>query len=145
MTADAILAPLLWAHSLAASAWVGGTLVYILAAPLVRLEGAQERIVWRPFREALRLGIGIFVISGAIMAAQRFASATLPPVYFALLVVKVALGIWMFTIARRIGSHHSGATQNWLAAPERQVLALGVVVYALAITLRTIYETVIRG
>jgi len=145
--ADALLAPLLWAHALAATTWVGGTLVYILMAPRLSSAQAEARVLWRPFRETLRVGIGVFVLTGALMAAQRFASATLPPLYFGLLVVKVSLGIWMFSIARRIGAVETPAAGSmaWLRSPEWQVVVLGVIIYGVAITLRTIYEAAIRG
>ena len=146
MSANILLAPLLWGHAIAATVWLGGTLVCMLTAPLVASTSTDARLVWRPFREALRVGIGVFVVTGALMAAQRFASATLPPTYYGLLVLKVGLGIWMFSIARRIGTAPRTLGDNArLRTPEGQVLALGAIIYGLAIALRTIYESSITA
>lgn len=98
----------------------------------------------RAFREALRVGIGVFVLSGAVLAVERLGSAPLPPTYFAILVVKVALGIWMFALARHIGAARTPGAARW-TRPEARVLALGIAIYALAIALRAIYESVIRA
>ena len=64
----------------------------------------------------------------------------------AILIVKVALGIWMFAAARQIGSPRLSAERSaiWSRA-EYRVLALGIVIYALAVALRSIYESVIRA
>jgi putative copper export protein len=131
-------------HALAAALWVGGTMAYALLPESHQAAGALRPLP-RAFREALRLGIGVFVASGAILAAERLGSAPLPPAYFAILVVKVALGVWMFALARQIGVVRptSGRGGLWQRA-EARVLALGVVIYALAGALRAIYESVIR-
>ena len=79
-------------------------------------------------------------------AAERLGSAPLPPTYFAILVLKVALGIWMFASARHFGAQSSERPRGraW-SRPEYVVLVLGVVIYALAIALRTIYDDTIRA
>ena len=146
MNADVFLAPLLWAHVLAASLWVGGILVYGLTAPLLKVPVPEIRVLWRPLREWLRASIGVFVISGTVIAAQRFASATLPPIYFAILLTKVALGVWMFSIARAIGVSNTDRRPGPLVmAPEWRVCGLGVIVYGLAVALRMIYESALHG
>jgi len=139
--AEYLLGALRLAHALAAAAWMGGALTYALAGI-----GAGERSLptatWRPFREALRVGIGIFLLTGAILTVDRLGSVALSPLYLGLLGLKVGLGIWMFWIARDIG--RSSASEWWRRA-EWRILALGVVVYGLALALRGIYEEAIRG
>jgi putative copper export protein len=134
------------AHALAASLWVGGTLVYALLAINTDFSG-PARSAPRAFREALRIAIGVFVVSGAVLSAERLGSAPLPPSYFAILVVKVALGIWMFVAARQIGTapfRAEGFSSLW-ARPESRVLVLGIAIYSLALVLRSLYESVIHG
>jgi len=133
-------------HALAAALWVGGTLVFALL-PASSEATSAFRLTSRAFREALRVGIGVFVLSGALLAVERLGSAQLPPAYFGILVLKVALGTWMFFVARQIGAppvHASGRLGLWARA-EYRVLAIGIVVYALAIALRMMYESVIRA
>lgn len=140
MIADVLFGALHLAHALAAALWVGGTLACLLTlAP-----GLIERAGWRAWRDALRVGIGVFVVTGAVMAVQRLSSATLPPLYFAVLVVKVGLGIWLFNLGRKIGVD-SAVPSAWWQRPEMHVVGVGAVIYGLAIVLRTIYESALRS
>ena len=139
--AEFLLGALRLAHALAAATWVGGALTYALVGL-----GAGDRplaaAAWRPFREALRVGIGIFLLTGAILTVDRLGSVALSPLYLILLGLKVGLGIWMFWIARELGRPSQA---EWWRRAEWRILALGVVVYCLAFALRGIYEEAIRG
>ena len=142
---EMLLAAVRLAHALAAAVWVGGTLLYILVRPRIAGGPAAAR-TWGPFREALRLGIAVFVLTGVILATDRLGRATLPPIYLALLGAKVALGVWMFYTARNIGMI-SGDPDPALASwrrPESRMVGLGVAIYGLALALRGIYEEAIR-
>ena len=141
---DVLFGALRLAHALAAAVWVGGLLAYTLATAGDR--PAFSPASWAPLREALRLGIGVFVVTGVIIAVERLGSAPLPPTYLAVLVAKVAVGLWMFVLARQVGTvvaDGHGAISWW--RPERKIIVLGVAVYALAMVLRAIYEETIRG
>jgi hypothetical protein len=92
-------------------------------------------------RDLVRSSIGVFVVTGTIMAMDRLSTAQLPSLYLALLGVKVVLGLWMFTITRRLGSGRVVRGPR----PEVLILALGIVVYALAMTLRMVHESVLRN
>jgi len=142
---EVLLGSVRLAHALAAALWVGGTLAYALLPSDFDAKRSPAPDL-RRYREALRIGIGVFVVSGALLAVERLGSAPLPPSYFAILIVKVALGIWMFAAARQIGSPRLSAERSaiWSRA-EYRVLALGIVIYALAVALRSIYESVIRA
>ncbi len=84
----------------------------------------------------------MFVLTGMVLTLQRLGSAPVPPAYPALLAVKVALGVWMFTLARKVGAAPA-ASPSW-ATTELKMAGAGVAIYALAIVLRTIYEDSIR-
>jgi len=143
---EVLLGSVRLAHALAAALWVGGTLAYALLPSDFDAKRSPAPDL-RRYREALRIGIGVFVVSGALLAVERLGSAPLPPSYFAILIVKVALGIWMFAVARSIGVTRSSTAARsaiWSRA-EYRVLALGIVIYALAVALRSIYESVIRA
>jgi putative copper export protein len=131
-------------HALAAALWVGGALVCALSPG----GSGQVDASWaglRNFREALRIAIGVFVVSGALLSVERLGSAPLPPTYFGILVVKIGLGVWMFAVARHIGvtAVPSGGS-GFRARAEHQVVVLGVVIYGLALVLRSIYEDALR-
>jgi len=138
---ELLVAGLRLAHALSAALWVGGTLAFALVDQSAR--SAVGPSPWRTFREALRIGIGVFVLTGGIMTVERLGSATLPPTYFGVLAVKVGLGIWMFALARRIGAV-SPTGIVWWRRPEASVIGLGVAIYGLAIALKSIYEDALR-
>ncbi len=139
MITEVLLGALRLAHALAAALWIGGTLTYALVQP------PAASANWGAFREALRVGIGIFILTGVILAMERLSSATLPPTYMGVLAVKVGLGLWMFALARRIGTAQTAETSLvWWRRPESQVLGLGAVIYGLAVALKSIYEDTIR-
>jgi hypothetical protein len=124
------------AHALAAALWVGGAFVFALAPALAQRIGGDEG---RRLRESLRIGVAVFVLSGAIMAAERLGSAPLPPTYFAVLAMKIALAAWVFSVARGLGRPPSARGET-----TRRVLIAGVAIYGLAMVLRGIYEHAIR-
>jgi len=140
--ADALFGGLRLAHGLAAALWVGGTLACLLVPPEM---AEQPRLAWRSLREALRVGIGVFVVTGVIMAMQRLSSASLPPAYFAILLLKVALGVWMFGLGRHVGVATAGSSTPWWERPEARVVGIGIAIYGLATVLSTIYESALRG
>lgn len=136
MIAEALLGFLRLAHALSAATWVGLTIVWVFWPPSVVVPPGST---WP--RDFVRSSIGVFVVTGTIMAMERLSTAQVPPLYFALLGVKVVLGLWMFTLARRLGSGRVARGPR----PEVLILALGVVVYALAMTLRIVHESVLRN
>jgi hypothetical protein len=125
------------AHALAAALWVGGALIFVMAPGLARGIGGEDG---RRLRESLRIGVAVFVLSGAIMTAERLGSAPLPPTYFAALGLKIGLAAWMFAVARGMGK-----AQAEPGARTQRLLVLGVVIYGLAMVLRSIYEHTIRS
>lgn len=135
MIAEALLGFLRLAHALSAATWVGLALVWVFWPPTALVPGALK---WP--RDAVRSSIGLFVVTGTIMAMERLSTAQLPPLYFALLGLKIALGLGMFATTRRLGSGPIVRGPR----PEVLILVLGVVVYALAMALRMVHEAVLR-
>ena len=64
MISDVLVAALRLAHALAAALWVGGTLTYAVVDRTARIEMGPG--AWRAFREILRAGIAVFVLTGAM-------------------------------------------------------------------------------
>jgi hypothetical protein len=85
------------------------------------------------------MGVAVFILTGAIMTADRLASAPLPPGYLVVLGIKVAAAAWMFSIARGLGSARQRSAET-----ARRLLLVGAAIYALAMVLRGIYEQAIR-
>jgi uncharacterized membrane protein len=140
---------LLWAHAMAAVAWVGGSLFYaaVLNPALSEVGPTPERlslvgVAGREFREVVRLAIVVFVVTGAVLAFTRMSQPRVPAAYVAVLTVKVVLSLWMFWLAGRIGrAPPAGAKPRpWWQRPQYLILGLGALVYLLSLALRVIYE-----
>jgi uncharacterized membrane protein len=144
---------LLWAHALAAVAWLGGSLFYAVALypALEEVGSTPERlsliaVTTREFRELVRLAIFVFVVTGAVLAFSRLSLPRISTSYVAVLAVKVALSLWMFWLAGRLGSPRApgAARPSWIAAwwlrPQYLILELGAIVYVLSVMLRVLYE-----
>jgi hypothetical protein len=122
------------AHALAAALWVGSALISALS-----LAGGTTRPSSPLLHETFGAGVAVFVLTGTVLAFQRLSSAPVPPTYPALLAVKVVLGVWMFSLAKGMGSPRPA--RLWLGISlEQRLAAVGIAIYALAIALRAVYE-----
>jgi len=146
---------ILWAHAMAAVAWVGGSLFYVVALnpALDEVGRTPERLsllgaVGNEFRDVVRLCILVFVVTGVILAVTRLSQPRISASYVGVLAVKVVLSLWMFWLAGRIGKRpaRSGAGPVgklhtiWWLRPEYLILWLGTIVYLLSVVLRVLFE-----
>ena len=103
LMADAALIAIRWAHTLAAAAWVGGGIFYLVAVrPSVRagaLSAEHARAVGERFGKASVLAMWVIAVSGAALFFASVSEPSVAPGYVALIGVKVALSAWMFFIA----------------------------------------------
>ena len=131
---DLMRVALRWAHSLAAVAWLGGGLFYLITRPEV---GAAT------LREVFRAAVAVFLATGAILTVDRLTQPQLPPLYPPLLALKIALSVALFAFvasrpARPPGSPSEGSDRT--RRPMVIVLAAGALIYLLAIALKLLYE-----
>lgn len=146
---------ILWAHAMAAVAWVGGSLFYVVALnpALDEVGRTPERlsllaVVGVEFREVVRLSILVFVVTGVILAVTRLSQPRISTEYVGVLAVKVALSVWMFWLAGRIGmrprptgtSPFAKLGTVWWLRPQYLILALGTIIYLLSVVLRVLFE-----
>ena len=92
-----------WLHALAAAAWVGGSLFYliVLIPTLKRVPDVPRALsaaLGVEFRTVVVTSIIVLVATGAILAFDRLTEVE--PPYAATLGVKVVLSIWMFALVR---------------------------------------------
>jgi uncharacterized membrane protein len=135
------------AHLLAAGAWIGGSIVYLVViAPALRLGGAAPEVSKRIaalFRSLVNISIGVLVVSGVFLVADRLGAGAGIPVYLVALGIKIAVSLALFALAayqaqearrpaRRRGSFYRQAP--------RWILALGIAAFALGTTLTLIFE-----
>lgn len=163
MTAgDGFLLVVRWLHGLAALAWVGGSLFYLLVLrPSLRQAGEGSRpanqLTAQTFGSLVDLCVVVLVLSGGVLTFDRLTSryATVP--YGVVLALKVVLALWMFLLARGIGrARRLLLLPDVDTAPQPKgypllramrganlVAILGVAVYFLADVLRVLFEAAI--
>ena len=100
---DGILIAIRWAHALAAVAWVGGSIFFLLVlrpslkrasggGPVGRLAGAE-------FRSLVNMAIAVLVLTGVVLSASRLTSTAVSVPYVVVLVGKIIVALYMFSVA----------------------------------------------
>lgn len=131
-----------WLHLVAAVAWIGGSLFYLLVLK------ASPADVGRRFRDLVQLSVVTLLVTGVVLTFDRLQLEPAPN-YVVTLGVKIALAVWMFLLAqdlanrgrrriieRRLGAE--GAASASQRAPTWLILGLGFVVLLLSDVLRVI-------
>ena len=162
---DIILLAIRWAHALAAVVWIGGSLFMLLAArPALRSLGAKGGLVGRAlsaeFRPIVATAIGVLLVSGAILTAQRLTADAAGLAYTAFLAAKILLSLYAFIIAwqlprrsadgggrddsiRRDGGRR-GRIRRTLLGPGA-LAVIGIIVIGLADVLAWLFERGLAG
>ncbi|MBI4319757.1 MAG: hypothetical protein HY675_14810 [Chloroflexi bacterium] len=162
----AIQVVLRWAHAIAAVAWVGGALFYLVVLrPSVEASGDHssfrnlEKAIGQEFKEVVDLSVMVLVVTGAVISFERLSRGSISDLYVAVLVTKVALAGGMFLLARRLARNTTAGAaavsgdnaqaapsviRKWLS-PSRLVLVLGLLVFLLATVLKVTYENDLRA
>ena len=102
---DWILLAIRWGHALAAVAWVGGGIFYlmVLRPAIQRAQGlpaATTREIGIEFRSLVSTAIAVLLLTGVILSASRLTEDVVTSPYVAVLVVKIALALYMFYVVR---------------------------------------------
>ena len=136
------------AHTLAAAAWVGGSILYLMAVlPALRNKGPAPAVageIAALFRRMVNICVGVLLLSGAYLTFDRLTQTTLGWPYLVVLGLKIILATGMFILAiyigqsniRRLAKH---STRLSRAAPQL-MLALGIIVFILGALLNGLFE-----
>ena len=156
---DWILIAIRWAHALAAVAWVGGGIFYIMVLRPNQRRAATSaeanRAVGNEFRGLVNTAIGVLLLTGVILSVARLTDEGVSEAYVAVLVVKIVLALYMFYIVRFLrrssypeeslsGAGWRDRARNSLTSATA-VLITGVVVFGLADVLSALFEHGLRG
>lgn len=160
---DLFLLLIRWLHNLAAVAWVGGSLFFLLVLrPAIR--GAPDaailnRIAGQEFRNLVDTAIWVLLVTGVILAVNRLTSGYADTTYGVVLGLKIVLAVWMFYLVwfrqRRASSTPApqpdarvpGVLRLFKAArgATNLILILGVLVLLLSDILRDLFERAIAA
>ena len=136
------------AHALAAVAWLGGGVYYVLALrPQLRGADEQARAVarqaQREFGEWASVATLVLVATGVALMFDRLTDGRGTLAYVLLLTVKVAAALAAFWLAGSLGRRRTvrraarplGIDRSWL------ILALGTVAFVIGVALASIYPS----
>lgn len=160
---DIFLLVMRWLHVLAAGAWVGGSLFYLLALRPALRKGGRELhrvndLVGMEFRAVVDTCVVLLVLTGVVLAFDRLTSRATGASYVVTLAVKVALALWMFALAWGRRRARQGAFGALVPRPEggatpapkvrlarvltgaNLIAILGVAVFLLSELLRALFE-----
>ena len=143
-----------WIHAIAAVAWVGGGLFYliVLRPNLSKGDDASEarKRIGEQFRGLVNTAIAVLLVTGVIMTLSRLTSNVVGPAYIAVLVVKIVLALYMFYLVRFLRSKSYPHDPKEEARGLRKVTSalsgatavtvMGVAVFLLADVLKTLVE-----
>lgn len=136
------------AHTLAAAAWIGGSLMYLaVILPALRKGGSAPGVaaqIAALFKQMVNICVGVLLLSGAYLTFDRLTQTTLGTPYITVLCVKIAVALAMFVLAIYLGQSNirrlaKRSTRLSRTAPQL-MLALGILVFVLGALLNTIYE-----
>lgn len=152
-----------WLHALAAIAWVGGSIFFLLVfRPALRgtsHESVLSRVAGQEFRNLVDTAIWVLLVTGAILSINRLTSGYATGSYGVVLGIKIALAVWMFYLVwfRQRRSTITPEQEQKKATPvllraaratfsaTNLILILGIVVVLLADILRELFEQGARG
>jgi uncharacterized membrane protein len=155
---DWILVVIRWGHALAAVAWVGGGIFYLMVLrPSIQrapLSPETGRAVGVEFRGLIGTAIGVLLITGVILSAARLTEDAISVAYVAVLIVKIALAMYMFYIVRflrqRSYPEEASLGHSWWDRTRGRmtgttaVLIIGLVVIGLADILSALFQQGLR-
>ena len=136
------------AHTLAAAAWVGGSILYLVTVlPALRSKGPAPAIageIAALFRRMVNICMGVLLLSGAYLTFDRLTQTTLGWPYLVVLGLKIVLATGMFILAIYIGQSNirrlaKRSTRLSRAAPQL-MLTLGIIVFILGALLNGLFE-----
>ena len=162
---DVFLLIVRWIHLVAAAAWVGGSVFYLLILRPVSNRtsgGSNESIsaVAAEFRGLVDICIVALVATGAILSLERLAGGVADVPFAVTLGVKAFLTVWMFYLTYSLRRRRDLGSSSAIDAPVFPILTnrlaglldrhsliviLGVVVFLVSDLLKVLYEIALVG
>ena len=150
-----ILVAIRWVHALAAVAWVGGGIFYIMVLRPSRRRMQPDApeygaAIGAEFRGLVNTAIGVLLLTGVILSLSRLTADTVTTPYVGVLVAKIILALYMFYVVRflrpAIYTEEEDEGRGWWERARGRltnttaVLITGVVVIGLSDVLDALFE-----
>ncbi|MBA2392959.1 MAG: hypothetical protein H0V70_09475 [Ktedonobacteraceae bacterium] len=139
------------AHILAGTAWVGGSLFYLVVVqPALRSFGPAPALaakIAELFKRLVNICVGVLLLTGGYLVFDRLTQTTLGLSYLIVLGLKIIAALGLFVLAMYMAQSNirrlaKRSTRFSRAAPQ-VMLALGIVVFILGALLNSIFEMTI--
>ena len=164
-TGELFLLIIRWLHVVAAAAWVGGSIFYLLVIrPAIRSSSGSHgpllTAVGKEFRTLVNTSIMVLVATGVILAFNRLTENIVGPPYAITLGIKSLLSVWMFmqVQSERRRSEFLGAFAKREEPPRGRLgtamqsvsgynglVIVGIVVFLLSDLLKALFESALGG
>ena len=157
---DWILTIIRWGHAVAAVAWVGGGVFYLLVLrPAIRrsqgIPPETNAAIRDEFRGLVTTAIAVLLLSGAILSVARLTGDAASVPYAIVLGVKISLALYMFYVVMRVrrgsyedqrepGKGWARRTTQLLSSPTA-LLVIGITVIGLSDVLDALFESSLAG
>ena len=153
--ADYLMLAIRWLHTLAAVAWVGGGIFYLLVLrpAMRRSEPTDQSLaasIGPEFRSLVNVAIAVLIITGAVLTFDRLTDTFVGAAYAGVLAAKVALACYAFYLVRflRRSSYpeEPQAAGRWprrmvtLCTGTTAILVVGVIVFLLSELLVELFQ-----
>ena len=147
MTLDVLLVIVRVVHILAATVWVGGSIMYsVVVIPALRLGSAAPAVVSNVanlFKRMVNVCIGVLLLTGAYLTFDRLTQTTLGEPYLVVLGLKLAAAIGLFVLALYIGQSNirrlAKRTTRFSKVAPQLMLALGILIFILGAVLNQLF------
>ncbi len=135
-------------HILAATAWIGGSLMYqLVIGPALRATGAPSEVagkIAQRFTKLVNVCVGVLLLTGVYLTFDRLTQTSLGLPYLVTLGLKIAGALGLFLLAIYLGQSNlrrlaKRSTSLSKAAPQL-MLVLGIIVFFLGALLNTLFE-----
>ncbi len=149
---DVLRIVLRWGHAVAAVAWIGGSLFFLLVLnpALAAVRSSEDRrslaeSVGRSFRDMVRASIAILTLTGALLLVDVVSRpGTSAPLAIALaLHATIPVVMFLLTQELRRGRPRAAPPKSppvWWLRPSSVVLLLGLTVYVTAVVIQVLVE-----
>ena len=136
------------AHILAGTAWVGGSLFYLLVMqPALRSFGPAPVLaakIAELFKRMVNICVGVLLLTGGYLVFDRLTQTTLGLSYLIVLGIKIVAALSMFVLAMYMAQSNirrlaKRSTRLSRVAP-RLMLALGILIFILGALLNSLFE-----
>src|SRR5437879_12202623 len=124
-------------HIIAAAAWVGGSILYMVAIiPALRSAGPAPAVATQIaalFRRMVNICVGVLLLSGAYLMFDRLTTTSLGWPYLTVLGIKIIAALCMFVLAIYLGQSNirrlAKRTTRFSKAAPQLMLALATLAF----------------